>query len=190
MCGWTRMATIAFGAFRITRHAAVNSVLAEGGREAGYTVLEEQVVPEFCTALPGDDGGAPKVQKARLDIELFLHPVAPDRLLDGTVRYPTAAAHRRSAAAQIGAAARAGVADKARRYPPRGGRSVLCCAAETFGYIGSAFDSLLDELAVLAAARQRTRGVKPTRWKERWRTLLSIRIVASVATAILRSTAA
>jgi hypothetical protein len=114
-----------FGAFRFARHDAVNSVLAEAGKEAGYTVLEEQVVPEFCITLVGEDG-APKVQEARLDIELFLHPVAPDRLLDGTVRHPTAAAHRQNAAAQIGATARAGVADKARRYPPRGGRHVLC----------------------------------------------------------------
>ena len=178
--------TCGFGAFRFARHAAVNSVICEAGREAGYTVLEEQVVPEFCNVQTGSDG-VPKFQEARLDVELFLHPVAPDRLLAGTVRHPTAPTHRRSAAAQAGAAARAGVAEKARRYPPRGGKEVLCCAAETFGFIDEGFSCFLDELAVLAAGRQRARGVKPTRWGERWRTLLSLRLACCIAATILRS---
>ena len=174
------------GAFRFARHAAVNTVVCEAGREAGYCVLEEQVVPEFCVTTSGADGQV-KVQEARLDVEMFLHAVGQDRLIDGTVRHPTAKANVRAAAAATGAAAKAGVAEKARRYPPRGGREVLCCAAETYGHVDLAFLGLLDELAVLAAARQRSRGVKPTRWGERWRTLLSVRIATCVAVAILRS---
>ncbi len=75
----------------------------------------------------------------------------------------------------------------ARRYPPRGGKRVLCCAAESYGYIDVSFDSFLDELAVLAPQRQRDRGVKPTRWKLRWRTLLSIGLALCIAAAILKS---
>ena len=163
---------------RGTRRSILSSARPEG--EAGYTVLEEQVVPEFCN-VQTDSDGQPKFQGARLDVELFLHPVAPGWLVDGTVRHPTAQTHRRSAAAQPGAA------EKARRYPPRGGKEVLCCAAETFGFIDEAFSCFLDELAVLAVGRQRARGVKPTRWGARWRTLLSLRLACSVATAILRS---
>jgi len=62
----------------------------------------------------------------------------------------------------------------------------LCCAVETYGYVEESFDSLLDELAVLASERQRSRGVLPTRWKMRWRTLLSVRIAMAVAAAVLK----
>ena len=166
-------------------HGAVNSVLAEAGHEAGYAVLEEQVVPALCTTKSLADGSF-KVIEARLDVELFLHPVAPDRLLDATVRHPTAQTYVRGASTIPGVAARRGVDDKARRYPPRAGKSVLCCAAETFGRIDEGFDCFLDEMAVLASRRQRDRGVQPTRWKQRWRTLLSIRLAIGAAAAILK----
>ena len=119
--------------------------------------------------------------------KMILHPTAPDLLLDGTVRHPTAASTVKEAAAHVGAAAARGEADKAQRYPPRAGKSVICCAAETFGYISQGFDDLLGELAVLASQRQRDRGVRTTRWRLRWRTQISIRLAMAAAAAILKS---
>ena len=37
------------GGHRFTRHGALNAVLADAGRAAGYSVLLEQVVPEFAS---------------------------------------------------------------------------------------------------------------------------------------------
>ena len=180
--------TCNIGPFRFARHAAINSIISEAGRDAGYAVLEEQVVPELCQSSLQEDGSI-NVNEARLDIEMFLHPTAPDRLLDGTVRHPAAAAHLEAAAVTAGVAAARGTADKARRYPPRNGKVVICCAAETWGYISEDFDNLLAELAVLAARRQRNRGVRPTKWRSRWRTQISIRLCMAAAAAILKSVA-
>ena len=47
-------------------------------------------------------------------------------------------------------------------------------------------DCLSDELAVLTSQRQRDRGVQPTRWKNRWRTLLSVRLALAAASAIIK----
>ena len=105
--------------------------------------------------------------------------------MDGTVRHPAAKHNLAKAAEEVGAAARAGVEAKRMRYPPRAGKIVTGCAVETWGYIDSGLDTLLSELAVLAAQRQRDRGVQPTRWRPRWRTLLSISVAMSVAKALL-----
>ena len=57
---------------------------------------------------------------------------------------------------------------------------------ETFGFMDEKLGCLLDELAVLAAGQQRARGMRPTRWKLKWRTTLSVQVALHVAAAILR----
>jgi hypothetical protein len=172
------------GPFIACRHARLNSTLAQAGRDAGYATLMEQVVPEFGLRKRLRNGQV-KFEEAVLDIELFGHPTSHDRLLDGTVRH-SAASHIVSAAAALaGAAAAEGVLCKERRYPPRAGKSVIPCAAETWGFVDPKLDALLDELAVLAAQKQRDRGLQPSNWKSKWRTLISIGLALDVSKAIL-----
>ena len=40
-----------FGGHTFTRHGAINNVIAEAGRAAGYTAYCEQVVPELCQVM-------------------------------------------------------------------------------------------------------------------------------------------
>ena len=80
---------------------------------------------ELCNLCTTADG-ALCVQEARLDVEMFLQPVTPDRLVDATVRHPTAKTYVNAGADVAGSADQRGVDDKARRYPPRGGNRLLC----------------------------------------------------------------
>ena len=89
------------------------------------------------------------------------------------------------AAKEPGAAAEEGAKCKEIRYKPTAGKSVLACAVETWGRTDWRLNGLLDELAVLASHRQRDRGLVPTRWRARWRTLISVHLAMSVAKSIL-----
>ena len=126
-------------------------------------------------------------EEARLDVELFGHAFSADRLLDGTIRHPAAAHIVSRAAHVVGAAAQEGANAKRKRYPATGGKHVTPCAMETWAHIDVAFGELLDELAVHASQRQRSRGVHPTNWGMRWRTLLSITMALHSAKAILQT---
>ena len=72
-----------------------------------------------------------------------------------------------------------------RRYPPRGGKRVLACSVETWGYIHSDLDHFLGELAVLASQKQRDKGQHPTRWLSKWRAEISIQIAVSVGKSLV-----
>ena len=122
----------------------------------------------------------PATYDARLDVELFGHPYAPPRLLDGTVWHPAAKSMLTRASQRVGVAAQVGVDAKLRRYPPGGGKRVLACSVETWGYIHSDLDHFLGELAVLASQKQRDKGQHPTRWLSKWRAEISIQIAVSV----------
>ena len=178
--------TCNIGPHVFARHAAVNELLAQAGREAGYAGLLEQVVPELGLRQRKRDGRI-VLEEARLDVDLFGHATAPDRLLDATVRHPAAAHILRKAARMVGAAAAEGVDAKTKRYPPRAGKSVIACAVETWGHVHGDLHALLADLGVLAAQRQRDRGVQPTRWLARWRTQLSIQLALQVSKAILNA---
>ena len=162
----------------------MNNILAQAGRDAGHAVLLEQVVPELGFK-KSRRGGTEVWVEAVLDVELFGHPTAPDRLLDGTVRHPAAQHIRDAAAVTPGAAAEEGAKCKEARYRPSAGKSVLPCAMETWGRIDDRLDDLLGEMAVLAAHRQRDRGIIPTRWRAKWRTLLSISAAMAIGRALL-----
>ena len=73
-----------------TRHSAVNEILLQAGRAAGYVALSEQVILELMQKRT-ELGEVQKFREARVDVELFGHPIVPDRILDGTVRHPAAA---------------------------------------------------------------------------------------------------
>ena len=172
------------GAFISARHAALNDILLHAGREAGFVALREQTVPDLGLRTRSRNGQT-IVEEARLDVEFFGHVTAPDKLIDGTIWHPAAPHMIKKAARQIGAAAQHAVATKLRRYPPRNGKLVTPCAMETWGYVDVHLDELLSELAVLATQKQRDRGVHPTRWRSRWRTLLSVHAAMHVSKAIL-----
>ena len=173
-----------YGPYISMRHGSLNSVLAQAGRDAGHSALLEQMVPEFGLKKRRRDGRE-VLEEAILDVELFGQPTAPERLLDGTVCHPAAAHILPAAAATPGAAAAEGVRCKEDRYLDTGGKTVVPCAVEAWGRVDGKLSNLLDELAVLAAQRQRDRGVLPTRWGARWRTLSRVRLTMGVARALL-----
>ena len=173
-----------FGPYIFARHGRVNNALAQAGRDAGYAALLEQVVPEL--AVKKHRGGIVVLEDAYLDVELFGHPYAQDRLLDATVRHPAAKRIVNKAARLRGAAAAEGVLCKERRYPAVGGKSIIPCALETWGFADAKLEALLDDLAVLASQRQRDRGQEPTRWKRRWMTLLRVGLAMDTGIAILQ----
>ena len=172
------------GAYVSCRHSALNHTLAQAGRDAGYAVLFEQVVPELALRRQRRDATR-YIEDARIDVELFGHPCAPPWLLDGTVRHPAAQSILSKASRIAGAAAQVGVDAKHKRYPPRGGKSVLACSVETWGYIHENLDNFLGDLAVLASQRQRNMGQHPTRWLSKWRTEISIQIAMSVGKSLV-----
>ena len=75
------------GGHFFTRHTSLNDVLVQAGRAAGYQVLIEQVVPDFARWKRKEDG-TQSLEEARVDVELFGHPVVLARYLDGTIRHP------------------------------------------------------------------------------------------------------
>ena len=91
----------------------------------------------------------------------------------------------RKSSAEHGAAATEGVHDKERRYPATAGRSVIPCALESWGYTDAKVEALLDEFSVLASQRQRDRGLLPSRWRSRWRILLSVGLAMDIGKALL-----
>ncbi|CAK0904172.1 unnamed protein product [Prorocentrum cordatum] len=64
-------------------------------------------------------------------------------------------------------------------------RARPCCAVETWGRVDGRLGGLLDDLAVLAAHRQRERGLLPTRWRAKWRTQISVQLALGVSRALL-----
>ena len=103
------------GPFVASRHARLNATITQVARDAGYSALLEQVVPELGQRKQRRNNQV-VLEEAVLDVELFGHPTAPDRLLDGTVRH-SAAEHVVDAAARCrGAAAADGVSCKDKRY--------------------------------------------------------------------------
>ena len=143
-----------FGGHLFTRHGGLNHILCEAGRVAGYVAHCEQVVPELAQVTTSSEGVA-KISEARIDVELFGHPYAPDHLLDGTIKHPGGASHVHNASREIGYTAEEGVKAKAKRYCARHGKVVLACSMETWGRTTGGFDALLQDLAMLAFRRQR-----------------------------------
>ena len=76
---------------------------------------------------------------------------------------------------------------KNKRYPPAHGKSVVRCSVETWGRLGGVLDNLLLELHGLAQRRQRDRGISPTNWLLRWRTLISVHLAMGAGRAIFDS---
>ena len=178
--------TCAIGGHFFSRHSALNHVLGQAGRDAGYQVLLEQVVPEFARWKEKRDGVI-ALEEARVDVELFGHPVAPARYLDGTIRHPASVSAVTKSAREVGFAAAEGERVKAKRYPPCNGKEVIACSMETWGSIGESMDALLRDLAVLATNRQRERGVHPTKWYNKWSVQVSLNVALHVAKFLLES---
>ena len=99
------------GGHLFTRHGALNHILAEAGRSAGYAVLEEQVIPELAQVKIASDG-AVSIKEARVDVELYGHAFAPDHLLDGTIRHPASTGSLSGTVREVGFAAEEGAKSK------------------------------------------------------------------------------
>ena len=148
--------------------------------------MQEQVILELMQKRTELDG-TQKFREARVDVELFRHPTVPDRILDGTVRHPVAVNLVKKAATEPGFAAEAGSKEKRKKYPPAHGKCVVGCSMETWGRFGDDLENILVDLHGLAQRRQRDRGVCPTNWILRWRTLLSIHTAMNTGRAIFDS---
>ena len=107
--------------------------------------------------------------------------------IDATVRSPLAARYlfgRPSSADEDGLAARKGEEDKQKRCPPRDGVRCTTAAVEHWGRTGAEFDQLLETLAGMAAARDRSRALPVLRWLPRWRSELSCGVACILAQTI------
>ena len=58
---------------------------------------------------------------------------------------------------------------------------------ETWGFMSKSLEDFLVEMNALAVQKQRDRGVLPTRWLMRWRTVISMSVTLHVARALLDS---
>ena len=99
------------------------------------------------------------------------HSAAPDLLLDVTVCAPWAARYAADPAAATTAAERR----KDDSYPKVGGVQVTGIAVDLLGGFGPGLASLLGDLAVLARARDVSRGGAPRRLLHAWRTRAYLR---------------
>lgn len=174
------------GGHMFTRHTALNTILVGAGRQAGYQALVEQVVPELGRWQLKPNGGR-VFEEARVDVELFGHPIAPDRLLDGTIRHPASSSNVGPSSRVLGFAATEGEKCKAKRYLARNGKEVAACSMETWGRSGEQIEALLRDLAVLATRRQQDRGVVPTKWYSKWILQISLSIAIHVGKALFEA---
>ena len=135
-------ASCATGGHLFSRHGGLNTIVADAGKAAGYQVLMEQVVPDFAR-WKKNRSGVVVLEEARLDLELFGHPIAPTRFIDGTIKHPACKSLVAPSAANIGHVGSEGERVKWKRYPTRNGKEVIPCSMETWGSIGSTFEGLL-----------------------------------------------
>lgn len=176
--------TCGIGGYRFIRHGVLNQILAEAGRAAGYTAFLERFIPELAQVKVREDGSI-CIKDTILDVELFGHPVTPDLLFDGAIRHPCSVSALLLAFREIGYAAGEGVKVKLKRYPPKYDKGVLACSMETWGHTSKTLDVILVELVGLACRRQRERGIRPTKWLQKWRTHISTVVVMHFGRAIV-----
>ena len=174
------------GGHFFTRHTVLNDVLAQVGRAAGYQTLIEQVVPDFARWKRKQDGSQ-SLEEARFDVELFRHPVAPTRYLDGTIRQSITTSAVSRSAQEVGFVAAEGERVKTKRYGACNVKEVIACPMETWGQIGNSMEALLREFAVLASNRQRGRGVQPTKWYMKWMMQISMNVAIHVGKCLLEA---
>eukprot|EP00974_Lingulodinium_polyedra_P011418 1101962-Lingulodinium_polyedra.AAC.1 len=129
-------------------------LLFRAGRAAGFASYEEQVVPGFEAKSRTRRRGQEQVQRleeAKLDVHLCMHPSAPDMFLDGSWRHACAQHALVRAAGMDGAAAIEGDNDKLRRYTAReAGLQVSPCTIELCGRTSPRFLTVLSVLHGLA----------------------------------------
>ena len=112
-----------------------------------------------AAALPAGGAGAAglRLREAILDIETWSADSADAFHIDATVRHAPSVRYQPQSAQDDGHALQVAEAEKAARYPPTAGLRCVCAAAETFGRLGGALESLLEDLAARAARRRLAR---------------------------------
>ena len=146
----------------------------------------EQVVPAFVR-WKKNRSGVVALEEARLGVEFYGHPIAPTRYIDATIKHPACKSLVVSSATCVGHVASEGERAKWKRYPAKSCKEVIPCSMETWGSIGSTFEGLLRDLAVLASRRQRERGMHPTNWYLKWTLQLSLCVALNVGKALLEA---
>ena len=131
--------------------------------------------------------GSTVLEEAHVDVELFGHPVAPSRYLDGTIRHPAGVSMVGQCSRMVGFAASEGEKAKWKRYSSSNGKEIIPCSMETWGSIGNSLEALLRELSVLASQRQRERGILPTKWFDKWSLQVSMNCARHIGKALLAS---
>ena len=160
-------------------HAECANILAEAGKQAGYTTFRESCIPQLQQV---DSQG--NVVDAILDVEMDKHNQEHGMLLYVSVRHPAAEGIVRRAAECDGHAAALAVEQKAKRYPAAFGRVVTPCIIETFGRTEPHLDQLLVLLDGLARKQKRTR-TSPTPWRKKWALQLELTVARGIARGIL-----
>ena len=165
-------------------HNPIADLVATFLTTAGFDARREVSIPEFTTQKI--DTSAPSgvcLVDGIVDV-LGWHVVLGEFLLDVTVRHPHAVSVAKKAATVAGSAAAHGERDKHVRYPPRGGRSIVPLAIETFGRLGTEFDEWLMTLSSAARARDRNSGLSGCRHLSKWRAALSTALYKGIAKTI------
>ena len=158
------------GPLRTHRHDGLADIYTKIFEEVGAVARREVFVPELTG-----------VAEAWLDVWGYGLVELPDALLDITVRHPRASRYMPAAARVHGHAAEDAEDEKAAKYPPRGGRSVIAVAHETWGRLGSSAEQLLATCAAIAARREHRRGRTAGNCLRRWRAQLDAELHRSVA---------
>ena len=154
------------------------------GKTAGFVAREEQGVLDFGLKQRMREGHVVR-EEAILDVELSLHMSAAPILIIVTIRNPSAEWCLSVAASTEAFVIAEAAKDKQRRYPPRAGRPVTCCAAETYGRTGTDFLAIISHLAKLVGQRQMSRGLLATPWVSIWKCELSALIAKCIAYTLL-----
>ena len=120
-------------------------------------------------------------QDAILDISAYGLAELPDLLAYVTVRHPASELYMPASAALTGYAAQRGEHDKAVRYPPCGGRTVVALAHESFGRLGTQAEEMLALCTAIATRRAHRLGVPPRRVVRDWRARLDATLARGLA---------
>jgi hypothetical protein len=164
-------------------HAGMADVLVWMFKEAGCETRREVVIPEFTKQAP-THANPHGVTEGVLDI-LAWAPMMGELLIDVAVRHPASGQYRAHASHHNGWANSVASAEKRRRYPPAGGRSVCPAPMETWGRIGDDLFDTLQLVAGIARERSRAAGFASPRFLSKWLLALGSVLARGVSRCIL-----
>ena len=121
-----------------------------------------------------------------LDVWVFGSSDFKDTLLDVTHRHPMKSTRQPAAAHEPGCCCRLAANDKASRYPPAGGRSVVASCFESWGRLSEEAEELLCQLSAMVARRDQRHGRDSRGHLSRWRARLDA-VTCTAAAAMIKA---